>query len=285
MESEVRAEADMTTRFRAETILKDAAKALLIVHRGVNTWIPKSQIEAYQIQGDGTVIFAITDWIAEQKGISDETEAIRAMLARDERPAVRRRSEKPPPYRPPKAEPVKINPVAPAVPELDLPDAPAQTGGDVFEEVKPATPPKKTVRVFLAHAKGTTEAAITVMKSTVIRILSERAAGRAHVSIVTGFEDWEANFKRAGGWDAWARDVVERIDFATRERVYAAIVVTDLYLGKATAQIVGCALHASPKLPSFFLNGPKLERIIGVDEVDPNSFRAGWKLRVEETTK
>lgn len=280
----------MTTRFRAETILKDVAKALLIVHRGVNTWIPKSQIEAYRIEDDGRVLFAVSDWIAEAKGISDETAEIRSSQENERDLNVllqraRRRSEKPPPYRPPKAEPVKINPVAPAVPELDLPDAPAQTGGDVFEEVKPATPPKKTVRVFLAHAKGTTEAAITVMKSTVIRILSERAAGRAHISIVTGFEDWEANFKRAGGWDAWARDVVERVDYATRERVYAAIVVTDLYLGKATAQIVGCALHASPKLPSFFLNGPKLERIIGVDEVDPNSFRAGWKLRVEEATK
>lgn len=141
----------------------------------------------------------------------------------------------------------------------------------------PGVKPKKIVRVFLGHSKSDTDGSIEAMKSTLIRILTHASAGRAIVEVVPGRDDFEANMKRAGGWDAWAIDVVDRIDFSTRERVYSAIVVTSENVGGATAKIVQRAISVGVRV--MLLNGAEVKSVTGIDEIDRRDFRGGWRVR------
>jgi hypothetical protein len=240
----------MTVRFTADLLLKETEKAFLVTYRGASIWLPKFQVESWVIEDDG-VDFAISDWIAEKKGISDEPRAERVRV---------RRYEKPPPFKP---EPARANPSVHVAPELDI-----DTGGQVT--------PKKTVRVFLAHSKSDAEGSIAAMKSMLISVLTRAAAGTANVLVVTGRDDYEENFKRCGSWDAWAMDVVDRIDFATRDRVYKALAVTSVYVGSATAKMIERALAVGTRL--MLINGFELQAIVGIEKV-ADDFKAGWRVR------
>lgn len=147
-------------------------------------------------------------------------------------------------------------------PDLDIPGVPITK--------------RKIVRVFLAHAKADSAGSIEAMRSTLIRLLTQASAGTATIEVILGRDDYDANFKRAGGWDQWARDISDRIDFATRERFYSAIVVTSVYVGKATAQMVEHALAVGVR--TMLLNGFEVKAIIGIDKTS-DSFQTGWRVR------
>lgn len=135
----------------------------------------------------------------------------------------------------------------------------------------------KTVRAFLAHSKGDDAMKIADLRARVWKILEAASAGRNPVAVIPGRDDFEENFKRCGSWDAWARDVVERIDHATRDPVYSAIVVTDWRVGAATARIVEAALRHGTRI--FALNGANLVPIKSIEVLSDGNFRMGWEVR------
>lgn len=53
-------------------IVRESAAALLIEYDGEEHWIPRSQIADHEIydEGDEGVTVSITEWIADQKGIT-----------------------------------------------------------------------------------------------------------------------------------------------------------------------------------------------------------------------
>jgi hypothetical protein len=56
-----------------EEITAEADLALCCLIDGVETWLPKSQIDGWQdyIVGDANVVLAIPRWLAAEKGLAD----------------------------------------------------------------------------------------------------------------------------------------------------------------------------------------------------------------------
>lgn len=136
--------------------------------------------------------------------------------------------------------------------------------------------PMKTFRAFLAHAKSESELQIEGARRLTTMILEREAKGRAVVEVVLGRVDYDLNFKRCGSWDGWAQDVVKRQDYVTRDPVYGAIVVTNRYVGRATAAIVGHALRE--RRPIFVLEHLELLPIRQIRQLS-ESFRDGWEVQ------
>jgi hypothetical protein len=137
----------------------------------------------------------------------------------------------------------------------------------------------KTFRVFIAHSK--TDQDLDGLVAQVRRVLAPgaQALGRDLV-LVLGRDDHAAEFKRAGGWEAWARDVAHRVHPVTREPFYNAILVPGgpgATVGKATAQIVLFSLSVGKKVVGLGQEHG-LWKVRAVETVDGDDFKAGWRL-------
>lgn len=134
----------------------------------------------------------------------------------------------------------------------------------------------KTFRVFLAHAKGDSDRQIEAWCRHTTERLAAVAPANTAIVITLGRTDHAENFKRCGSWDAWARDVVDRIDYATREEVYQAVVVPNEYVGAATARIVEWAiLKRRPVL--MILPDGTFKPVRAIERVS-DSYKDGWRL-------
>ena len=148
-------------------------------------------------------------------------------------------------------------------------------------DIGPLHPPRKVFRVFIAHPKDVSDQMVEDQRNRISAIMSRASeATRNPVTIVAilGREDWDANFKRCGSWQSWERDVVLRMDYATRERFYSAIVVTGRIIGSATKGIVLTAIAA--KLPTLFFhsNSERMFKVRSVVTINSMDFREGWEI-------
>ncbi len=99
------------------------------------------------------------------------------------------------------------------------------------------------------------------------------------IKIVPASEEFESNFARCGGWDAWAKDVATGVGFADRKPRYRGFVLTDHEVGRATASIVEQGLEAGK--PVFFFEDGELRHVRKVEEADTDNWQSGWRLVVE----
>jgi hypothetical protein len=129
-------------------------------------------------------------------------------------------------------------------------------------------------RVFLATAKDESADKVAEWKAEI----EAQAPG---VEVVDGLTDWHANFARCGGWNGWAEDVAGGRDINGRAR-YDAIICPRACVGKATAQIVECALRNGK--PVLLAGSVGVRRVIGVVQADPTSWKAGWELVTGDAT-
>ena len=122
------------------------------------------------------------------------------------------------------------------------------------------------MKIFLAHSKAATDEQIEAWKKAIIANLPGE-----EVEVIPGRDDFNANIASDGTFDAWARGVTDRRDNFTGERVYGAVFVPGYTVGKATALIVGSALHHG--VP-----------VVVIDTTDCGSteFRRGTQLVVED---
>lgn len=97
------------------------------------------------------------------------------------------------------------------------------------------------MRIFLAHKKGVDEGVLTQWKDRIANTLL--TDGVPNAEVITGLEDFSANIANDGSFGAWAANVIERRDNFTGKRIYDAVFTLGYRLGKATAQIVGAAMH------------------------------------------
>ena len=196
----------MTVKLTIRGVVKITDRALCVrLPSDDDVWIPRTHVisvaENYQS-------ITISDWIADKKGL---------------RPVA----------------PALLDVRSMAQPELDI------DGTDAFEtmQLPPKSEPKlevtvqKIVRVFLAHSKSDSDETIARLREVTATLISKHAPDGFKVEVVPGRDDHAENFKRCGSWDAWALDIVDRIDLATREPVYKGIVITQWRVGAATAAI------------------------------------------------
>lgn len=137
----------------------------------------------------------------------------------------------------------------------------------------------RTLRVFVAHSKQDGDGVIETICDKIKLTLQNAAIARGQkveIMCVLGRDDHAENFKRAGSWDAWVLDVVDRIDYVTREPTYGAIVVTNRVIGKATAQIAARALVVHRPIVLYCEDGV-LRPIRDVQQVS-SEFRDGWEV-------
>jgi hypothetical protein len=137
----------------------------------------------------------------------------------------------------------------------------------------------KTVRAFIAHAKSDGDTYLETVREKV-KLTLENAAiaqGKAVViECVLGRDDHMENFKRAGSWDAWAHDVIDRLDYVTRDPVYAVVIVTGRLVGKATAQIIERAFGAQRPI-LLFCDDAILRPVRAINHTSAD-FAAGWEV-------
>lgn len=136
----------------------------------------------------------------------------------------------------------------------------------------------KTVRVFVAHSKQDSDEFIERVREKIALTLQNAAVAQGKIvkiDCVLGRDDHAEHFKRAGSWDAWAVDVVDRVNYITREPEYRAIIVTNRFVGKATSQIVQRAL-AMRRPILLFCDDEILRAITRVDAISGGDFKSGW---------
>lgn len=101
-----------------------------------------------------------------------------------------------------------------------------------------------TYSAFLAHPKALDDETIDALCERTRALLSAALPDRA-VRVVPGRDDYNATFRRAGTWNAWARDVACGIEYGTGAPRYSVLVVApDASVGKATETILRLALQA-----------------------------------------
>jgi hypothetical protein len=101
-----------------------------------------------------------------------------------------------------------------------------------------------TYRVFLAHPKALSDEEIDALRDQTRAQLSAVLTDRT-VVVTPGRDEHAATFRRAGTWDAWARDVACGIEYGTGEvRYHAFVVAPDPGVGRATEGIIRHALAA-----------------------------------------
>ena len=135
-----------------------------------------------------------------------------------------------------------------------------------------------TPAVFLAHPKSMDPEKREHLKGFIAQLFY--GFGDT-VRVVTGHDDYMQYGPSAGSFDSWARDVVDRTDMMTMEPVYKAIVVTQMYFGKATALIVQRAF--AKKRPVFvFIEGnagdEMLFRAVDLITIDKDDYLEGWTV-------
>jgi hypothetical protein len=134
-------------------------------------------------------------------------------------------------------------------------------------------------RVFIAAAKDAdpfkVDAIAEIVKEKFSSALTER--GIDGLEVVKASDDFNANFARCGGWDAWINDVARGVDYMYRTPRYNAIVVLSEYVGKATGSIVRLALQHDRMVLLMGENGGS-ERVIGIEEIDANDYKGGWRV-------
>jgi len=137
------------------------------------------------------------------------------------------------------------------------------------------------MRIFLAHPKSFSDEQITYwMDETRKQFVGEYP----DVRVIPGRDDYMENAPSAGTWQAWAQDVVTRMDSSTREPWYDVIVSPGSAVGGATRLIVAYALHANRPVLVISENQAdtgariEIERVREVVEVDPKDYFSGWLL-------
>lgn len=134
-------------------------------------------------------------------------------------------------------------------------------------------------RIFLASPK---ESNPEVVEKYYALTLTKFKTALKHddVEVVKAEDDFHANFSRCGGWDSWCNDVGRGVDYIYRTPRYNAIVCISQQVGKATATIVKAALEANRMVVTVVAD-ESYQRVIGIDELDKNDYRAGWLLRID----
>ncbi len=144
----------------------------------------------------------------------------------------------------------------------------------------------ETTRIFMGYTKADglpmnllKEKLLEHMKKMDARVKKERA-----VEIVLGHEDNAKFMSAAGGWDAWARDVVTRTTPAGTP-YYGVIIVavppgtqTSTTAGKATGITCGEAIKAGRKLYTW--DGETLTPIVRAFDSCPTNYKRGWALQL-----
>jgi hypothetical protein len=134
-------------------------------------------------------------------------------------------------------------------------------------------------RFFLAHRKADTDDELAAHLAAARAALLPLSEGRPF-EIVLGRDFFASDFKRLGSWEAWAMEVAQGVDYATREPLFHAIVVPPgcpgSRVGAATAHIVRSALLA--KKPVCRLMEGCLVRVTTVRQADPNDWRCGFEM-------
>jgi len=114
------------------------------------------------------------------------------------------------------------------------------------------------------------------IKATLAELLGQRSN---ELDVILSKKDYEERSAYVGGWSEWIRDVVTGINFADRLPRFHSYVVTDQDLGKANASVVTSALQLKKPILYFDTDRKKFETVIGIDEINPESWTSGWTIR------
>jgi hypothetical protein len=134
-------------------------------------------------------------------------------------------------------------------------------------------------KVFLATPKDADEHFVSSVATEALEKF-KTALEHGDVEIVTASDDYRDNFGRCGGWDSWCRDVAQGVDYVYRTPRYNAILCTQMHVGKATASIARLALEAG-RMVLVRTPDCSYKRVSAVVENDPNDYKAGWGLRID----
>ena len=139
----------------------------------------------------------------------------------------------------------------------------------------------KKIRVFYAHSAGASDSAIAQGVADVRAYIIgqwKTAGNEAEIkcSVVPGRDDFHRYFN--GDWDEWTAGVSKRGNATTGEKLYHIVVVPEVDVGRATAQIIQRAMSVG--MPVFLFAEGSLVRIAQVKMTDPEDWQSGYQLEL-----
>lgn len=143
--------------------------------------------------------------------------------------------------------------------------------------------PTRTINVFFAHSTALSRELIQQSGQTVTSLISSRFKSRfpideLKIRITSGRHDFENYF--VGDWEAWASGVPLRVDAMTGRLRYDIFIIHGREIDRATALIADAAIGAQRQL--FLYDGESLSKIIAVEAIDPENWKAGWSVVTKE---
>jgi hypothetical protein len=138
-----------------------------------------------------------------------------------------------------------------------------------------------TLRFFLAHPKSFDDDALEDVASIAHQVLRSFSSG-AEFELVLGRDYFNSRFKICGSWNAWIHEVAWGVQYLTRQPIFRAVLVPATgSIGAGTARIVEESLQARKTVVAF--NRRALcRRVVGVETVDREDFKGGFRLVFEE---
>jgi hypothetical protein len=138
----------------------------------------------------------------------------------------------------------------------------------------------RELRAFYATRKDTPAHIVSEHLLALSEAFRKALGGAVGAVLTSAEDDYNANFGRLGGWEPWQRDVATGIRFSDREPRYHIYVVTEMDVGRATAEILKQALRAAKVVMYFDLERNALERVVGVVDVNADDWKYGWSIRL-----
>jgi len=135
-------------------------------------------------------------------------------------------------------------------------------------------------RVLLMDPWGSDQEVVTTARQLLMTRLQE-AAPYVKVTVVLGTEEHDKSFQDCGGWPGWIEHVATGVDYNDRTPLFNAIAVLSEILPRATGQILSKALEA--RRMGLLVQGGTLQKVVNAVEVDPESWKDGWRAIVAKT--
>ena len=88
-------------------------------------------------------------------------------------------------------------------------------------------------------------------------------------------------FHDSGGWDPWISEIVQGIDYFTRQPHFDFMVCTEQAIGRATAQLVqGFLDNKKPVL--YFAENEGFSEVSSLVQIEEDNWQSGWNIIVDK---
>lgn len=145
----------------------------------------------------------------------------------------------------------------------------------------------KTYGILYLHSMNIEESVRYAIGRKILDYVREQAKAQGKDSemkflFYNSQEDFRNNFQ--GNWTDWAKGIAGRVDHMTKKPLYHMFIVSDSTLGAGNGQAIISCLAANRPCYYYDADSDKLTRIKAIETIDPNDYRAMYRVSFSDSS-